>query len=134
MARRDQIAPDLVMAQQRNAEARHYTRLKQIYQVSWRTMAIPNMWEDGGLSDFDGLVWFRRHLNIPAAWAGKDLIVKAHCPATSYSWPLSAMATRVTYPCCGKLRTGCRPSWRTWRSMMWATWPTSIPVTNARWV
>ena len=37
VARRDQIAPDLVMAQQRNAEARHYTRLKQIYQVSWRT-------------------------------------------------------------------------------------------------
>jgi sialate O-acetylesterase len=35
-------------------------------------MKLPVFWESGGLGDVDGLVWFRRTVEIPAAWAGKE--------------------------------------------------------------
>ena len=35
-------------------------------------MDLPQPWEKAGLA-IDGAVWFRRALEIPAAWAGKDL-------------------------------------------------------------
>jgi sialate O-acetylesterase len=37
----------------------------------WQTMALPQLWESGGLADFDGVAWFRRTVEIPEAWAGK---------------------------------------------------------------
>ncbi len=40
---------------------------------SWLTMQIPGAWENAGLDSFDGIVWFRRTVEIPAEWAGKDL-------------------------------------------------------------
>ena len=40
----------------------------------WKAMALPQHWEKvEGLGDFDGLVWFRREVEVPEAWAGKDL-------------------------------------------------------------
>jgi sialate O-acetylesterase len=42
----------------------------------WKTMKLPQNWERAGIeamAGFDGLVWFRRDVDIPAAWAGKDL-------------------------------------------------------------
>ena len=39
----------------------------------WPTMDIPGQWEQGGLEGFDGMVWFRRNVDIPASWAGRDL-------------------------------------------------------------
>lgn len=39
----------------------------------WQTMNLPGYWEQKGLKDFDGIVWFRRTLEIPAAWEGKPL-------------------------------------------------------------
>lgn len=43
---------------------------------AWETMSLPQRWEDAGLPGFDGIVWFRRTVSIPAAWAGKDLTVE----------------------------------------------------------
>lgn len=40
---------------------------------SWKTMALPALWEDAALPGFDGAVWFRKKISIPASWAGKDL-------------------------------------------------------------
>ena len=40
---------------------------------SWLTMQVPGTWENAGMKDFDGIVWFRRTVDIPAEWAGKDL-------------------------------------------------------------
>ena len=40
---------------------------------SWATMAIPTTWETAGLPGYDGSVWFRKDVEIPEAWAGKDL-------------------------------------------------------------
>jgi len=34
---------------------------------------LPNHWESAGLPDFDGIVWFRKEVDIPAAWAGRPL-------------------------------------------------------------
>ena len=39
----------------------------------WKKMRLPQYFEDGGLPGFDGVVWFRRTFELPAAWAGKDL-------------------------------------------------------------
>lgn len=39
----------------------------------WQTMNLPGYWEGKGLENFDGIVWFRRTLDIPAEWAGKPL-------------------------------------------------------------
>ena len=43
---------------------------------AWKQMEIPNQWEQGGLPGFDGLVWFRRTVEIPSSWAGRDLILQ----------------------------------------------------------
>lgn len=39
----------------------------------WKTMGLPKGWEQGGLGNFDGIVWFRKEVTIPEDWAGKDL-------------------------------------------------------------
>ena len=41
----------------------------------WQEMAIPNQWEQSGLGDFDGLVWFRFAVDLPAEWSGRDLVL-----------------------------------------------------------
>lgn len=33
----------------------------------WRTMNIPGYWEDQGIHDLDGVVWYRREIEVPAA-------------------------------------------------------------------
>jgi sialate O-acetylesterase len=39
----------------------------------WATMETPGRWELAGLPDYDGVVWFRREIDLPAAWARRDL-------------------------------------------------------------
>ena len=38
----------------------------------WQTMNLPQYMETAGLK-MDGAIWFRKEINIPANWAGKDL-------------------------------------------------------------
>lgn len=38
---------------------------------NWSTINIPGYWEDQGLRDFDGVVWYRREINVPASMTGK---------------------------------------------------------------
>jgi sialate O-acetylesterase len=35
----------------------------------WRTINIPGYWEDQGIKNLDGVVWYRREINVPAAMA-----------------------------------------------------------------
>ena len=42
----------------------------------WKTMNLPGLWEGQGLTDFDGIVWFRRDFELPENWTDKD--VKLH--------------------------------------------------------
>jgi sialate O-acetylesterase len=41
--------------------------------VGWRNFTIPGYWEDQGLKDLDGVVWFRREIEIPESWVGKPV-------------------------------------------------------------
>ena len=40
---------------------------------AWPTLAVPGNWRQSALPDFNGVVWFRKTIDIPATWAGKDL-------------------------------------------------------------
>jgi sialate O-acetylesterase len=37
----------------------------------WRTINIPGYWEDQGIKDLNGVVWYRKEIDIPASMAGK---------------------------------------------------------------
>lgn len=43
--------------------------------ADWKTMKLPQPWKQAGLPDFDGIMWFRKTVNIPADWAGKDVTI-----------------------------------------------------------
>ncbi|HEX8116424.1 MAG TPA: sialate O-acetylesterase [Pyrinomonadaceae bacterium] len=43
--------------------------------AAWKSMRLPQFWETAGL-DVDGVVWFRREVEVPAAWVGKELTLK----------------------------------------------------------
>jgi sialate O-acetylesterase len=38
---------------------------------SWPTMELPTFWEDEGLENVDGVVWFRKEFDVPASFVGK---------------------------------------------------------------
>ena len=44
--------------------------------ADWETMTLPASWESAGHEGFDGIVWFRREVDLPPAWAGRDLILR----------------------------------------------------------
>lgn len=37
----------------------------------WRMINVPGYWEDQGIRDLNGVVWYRREITIPASMAGK---------------------------------------------------------------
>jgi sialate O-acetylesterase len=39
----------------------------------WKSMRLPQFWEDAGLPAYDGVVWFRKTFELPREWAGRDL-------------------------------------------------------------
>ena len=41
--------------------------------AAWPKMTIPAYWEQSGVPDYDGTMWFRKKVIVPAAWSGKDL-------------------------------------------------------------
>jgi len=42
---------------------------------SWKTMQLPNKWGEAGLPDYRGMVWFRKTIDVPESWVGKDLVL-----------------------------------------------------------
>lgn len=39
--------------------------------AGWKTMSLPQFWEGAGLPNYDGVAWFRKEIDLPAAWDGK---------------------------------------------------------------
>lgn len=37
----------------------------------WKNINIPGYWEDQGVKDLNGIVWYRKEINIPASMTGK---------------------------------------------------------------
>lgn len=40
---------------------------------AWKAMKVPGLIQDQGLKGFNGIVWLRKTIDIPAHWAGKEL-------------------------------------------------------------
>jgi sialate O-acetylesterase len=40
---------------------------------AWKTMSLPALWKDVGLGDFDGVVWYRKTVDLPDTWTGQEL-------------------------------------------------------------
>ncbi len=38
----------------------------------WHTINVPGYWEDQGVRDLNGVVWYRKEINIPASMTGKS--------------------------------------------------------------
>jgi len=52
---------------------------------SWQMMELPTVWERAGLPEVDGLVWFRKHLDLPETAAGQKL--RLHLgPIDDFDW------------------------------------------------
>lgn len=39
----------------------------------WSSMELPQQWESAGFPALDGFMWFRKEVDVPAAWSGKPL-------------------------------------------------------------
>jgi sialate O-acetylesterase len=42
---------------------------------NWKKLIAPDYWENHGLPDFDGVVWLRKEVNVPASMVGKPLLL-----------------------------------------------------------
>ncbi len=41
----------------------------------WRTMTVPGYWEENGLPNFNGFVWFRKTITVPAEAKSQQLVL-----------------------------------------------------------
>ncbi len=41
--------------------------------MNWKPVNIPGYWEDQGVRDLDGVVWYRREIEVPKAMTGVDV-------------------------------------------------------------
>ncbi|HEY3417272.1 MAG TPA: sialate O-acetylesterase, partial [Armatimonadota bacterium] len=54
--------------------------------ADWEEMLLPQSWQCAGL-DFNGVLWFRREVEIPAAWAGQPLRLRiGACDKNDYTY------------------------------------------------
>jgi sialate O-acetylesterase len=44
--------------------------------ASWRVMHLPVVWEATEVGNFDGAVWFRKQVTVPANWVHKNLVLE----------------------------------------------------------
>ncbi|EEF63179.1 sialate O-acetylesterase [Pedosphaera parvula] len=52
--------------------AQHWEKGDADYS-NWKSASMPQAWEQAGLPNYDGIVWFRHTFNLPDDWTGKDL-------------------------------------------------------------
>ena len=43
--------------------------------TGWKTMNLPTRWENAGYPNLDGIMWFRKEINLPASMAGTNLVL-----------------------------------------------------------
>ena len=43
---------------------------------NWKVMKLPIFWEATEVGNIDGVIWFRKKIQIPENWKGKDLILE----------------------------------------------------------
>jgi len=52
---------------------KHYASDPNLDTSDWQDLEVPKPWQEAGLKDHNGLVWFRHTIEIPEAWKGRDL-------------------------------------------------------------
>ena len=66
---------------------KHYTSDPSLPTNDWQAITVPKPAEEVGLTNVDGLVWFRRSVEIPAAWAGQPIsIALSQIRSTDMTW------------------------------------------------
>jgi sialate O-acetylesterase len=56
---------------------------------AWKTRKEPsNYWQYTGLPDFEGMMWYRKTIDVPATWNGKDLLFSCsgYSQEASFYW------------------------------------------------
>jgi sialate O-acetylesterase len=48
---------------------------KDFDDSQWSEMKLPQKWEESSIGEFDGVVWYRKKVTIPAEMQGKDLVL-----------------------------------------------------------
>ena len=43
---------------------------------AWATATLPGVWKDLGLEGFDGCLWYRATVDLPASWSGQELVLE----------------------------------------------------------
>lgn len=56
-----------------NAAADAHWHETTVSPDGWLPMELPMLWEKAGLGDIDGVVWFRKTVELPATWQGKPV-------------------------------------------------------------
>ncbi|MCZ6596879.1 MAG: 9-O-acetylesterase [Planctomycetota bacterium] len=45
-------------------------------EAAWKPVQVPGTWSEIDMQGFDGCVWYRRTVEIPADWTGQDLVLE----------------------------------------------------------
>jgi sialate O-acetylesterase len=48
--------------------------------AGWKTLSLPGLWENSVLPDYDGIIWLRKEVDLPAGAAGQDLTLRLGKP------------------------------------------------------
>lgn len=65
----------------------HYTSAPTLNTNDWQDLPVPKPWKEAGLTNFDGLVWFRTSVEIPDAMAGKPVTLSlSQIASTDITW------------------------------------------------
>jgi len=54
----------------------NYCSKPDFNDTNWRLMNLPIYWENTVVGNFDGVVWFRKKIEIPGLWINKDLVLE----------------------------------------------------------
>ena len=67
--------------------------------ADWPTMTLPQVWERSELGNVDGVVWFRKDVDVPEEWVGRDLTLELG-PIDDYdiTWFNGAQVGELTEP------------------------------------
>lgn len=50
-------------------------RLPAYNDKNWQALAVPAAWESQGITEYDGIAWYRLRFTVPASWAGQELVL-----------------------------------------------------------
>ena len=68
------------------SDRQHYTTAPTLTN-DWQELPVPKPWKEAGLTNFDGLVWFRTTVEIPDAMAGKPVtLALSQIASTDITW------------------------------------------------